>query len=198
MNKDRKSTVKRSVFAVIILALLVALIGGTYARYSSQFKGNTTADIAKWSVKVNKQAEQTFTPSFTYVENNFVADNKLAPERSMSADIEIDLTGTEVAVDAIVKIDTTQLAEKIGTSKITATALIDGEDATQESGKLIELPSKSAFTEENGKKTVKMTITWKNEDAQNVSDTKIGTSEENLSIPVTITLQQHIQPSEAA
>ncbi len=188
---------KKTVVSVMAVAMLFAVslffVGGTYARYTGTFEGKTQADIAKWAIKVGGQESETFTPSFTYVENQYVADNKLAPNRSMTADIDIDLTGTEVAVDVLAKIDLSQLTAKIGDSQITATATIGGQDATSGDGLLIELPEKAAFTSENGKKTLKITITWDNqEDAQNASDTNIGKTIENLQIPVTLTVQQHI------
>ena len=188
---------KKTIVSVMAVAMLFAVslffIGGTYARYTGDFTGETEADIAKWAIKVGDQETTTLTPSFTYVENQYVAKNKLAPNRSMTADIEIDLTGTEVAVDILAEINTSSLADKIGSSKITATATIDGEDITSKEGKLIELVDDKAFTAENGKKTVKVTITWDNqEDTENDSDTKIGKEVENLTIPVKVTVQQHI------
>ena len=187
---------KKNVISVVVVAMLFAVslfyIGGTYARYSDEFSGNATGDIAKWQIKAGGSESTTLTPSFTYVTNQYVADNKLAPNRSMEAEIEIDLTGTEVAVDVLAEIDTSEIESQIGTSKITAKATIDGEDITKGTGKLISLVNNSAFTADNGKKTLKITITWDNDDQQNVSDTNIGETVENLEIPVTLKVQQHI------
>ena len=87
----------------LVMFLLVAVIGGTYTRYTSTASGDATIDVAKWAVKINDEditAQNTFTvASFKEVPNNYVVDGKIAPNTLLYADFEIDPTGSEVAID---------------------------------------------------------------------------------------------------
>lgn len=194
-----KKTIKSIMVVLILMVIALYFVSGTYARYTSEFSADATFQVAKWQVKVGDTAaddetSKTFTPTFTYNETEYVANDRIAPSRSASADIEIDLTGTEVAVDVLASVDTSELATSLGTSKITTTATIDDTDVTTAQGTTIALPEKQAFTSSNGKKTLKVTVTWDNDsDNHSSDDTKNGIAAGNIEIPVTVTLKQHIQ-----
>ncbi len=187
-----KKTVYIVILSLILLVVAIYLISSTYARYTSEFSGSATGHIALWKVKVQGATQQTFTPTFTYDDNQYVVDNKIAPGRSVSAEIEIDLTGTEVAVDVLATADTKSLQGIVGESNIKTSVVIDEQTANGETGNLIQLPNNQAFTEANGKKKVKIVLSWENDDEYNSSDVTIGTTQTEWQIPVTLKLQQHI------
>lgn len=204
MNKDRKSTVKKNVFLVIILALLVALIGGTYAKYSSTFNGTGNLNVAKWSVKVNGNTSKSFDLTLAPEKNGNIVENKIAPGYSASGEIEIDLTETEVAVDLSATLGelTGALASKDNvklTSEITPQ-----ESAVEGTGSLsdkytIALPTGKAFTATNGKYKIKVTATWEDKSIEkDADDTNAGETAGTSSVTVNVKLEQHIQASEAA
>lgn len=73
------------------------------------------------------------------------------------------------------------------------TSAVDG--GTPGTAQVIPLVDNSAFTAKNGKKTVTLTLTWENSDtdAAKTEDTAVGVAGGTLTIPVTLTVQQHVQ-----
>lgn len=203
MNKDRKSTVKKSVFAVIILALLVALIGGTYARYVSTATGSGSVDIAKWAVKVNEEdistTAGTFVLTFTAA-NADTVPNKVAPGGTAVAYVDVDLTGTEVSVDftcALADSSAEKLTEVFGAdyaSKVTVsvgTPELQGTTSNMTldaDNKVITVGSAAM----SGTVRVPITLTWTDAVANNTADTNTGALKTGVEIPVTLNVQQHI------
>lgn len=201
MNKDRKSAVKKSVFALIILALLIAMIGGTYARYSSSTTASGSVSIAKWAVKVNdtniSNATTTFDLTFT-ASNTDTVPNKVAPNGQAIAYVDVDLTGTEVSVDftcALAEAATTNLTSVFGADyadKVTLTVgtpELLGETSNMTLNGTTVTVGTAAM---DGKVRVPVTLTWTNDNANNVADTNTGVTETELVVPVTLTVQQHI------
>lgn len=204
MNKDRKSTVKKSVFAVIILALLVALIGGTYARYVSTATGSGSVDIAKWAVKVNEEDISTTAGTFdlTFTATNAdTVPNKVAPGGKAVAYVDVDLTGTEVSVDftcALADTSATVLTDVFGADyadKVTVsvgTPTLEGTTSNMTldaDNKVITVGSAAM----SGTVRVPITLTWTDAAANNTADTNTGALKTGVEIPVTLNVQQHIQ-----
>lgn len=184
---------KKSRAAIIVMLLLIAValyfVSGTYARYASSSTGTGTANVAKWSVKVGEQPiEKNFELTLTPNVDPNIASGKFAPTSTLtSQDVQLDLTETEVAVDVTATVDDSELKSKIGESKITTELKLGEETLTSGVAKTLTLQDiKTA-------KNIKVTVKWDNEENQhNESDTKIGTTEETLSIPVTLKVEQHI------
>ena len=195
-----KNKVKRSIIALILLVVALFFIAGTYARYSTTGSANAKANVANWNVSIKRDntdlTQTTQDIVFTVEPNEYVVSNKIAPATRATAQIEVDLTGTEVAVDLKTVFDSTQLSNVISSnSKISFTTTVDGTSYTSNSPIYIPLVNDSAFTESNGKKTLTIAIEWENDDENNALDTAVGTAtqaERTISIPVTLTAQQHI------
>ena len=199
-NSDRRSRTKRAIFILIALVLLVYLIGVTYARYSSTGAASADVQVAKWAVKMTaddgKELTSTSQPiTFTVQSNTNVVPHKIAPAVTAVAEVELDLTGTEVAVDFDAVIDKSKITEAlVGPSydKLTLTTEVDGTTYTSGTAQTIDLVGNSAFTAANGKKTVTLTLTWENDDNNNPDDTATGEAAKTIQIPVTLTAKQHI------
>ena len=199
-KNERKTRTKRAIFVVIALLLVAYLISSTYARYSTEGKEDGKVDIAKWAVVMKADDGTTLNSTtqditFTVKSNDNVVPNKIAPAVTAVATIELDLTGTEVAVDftATVGEMTNNLPSGVTLpSRVTLTSAVDG--GTPGTAQVIPLVDKSAFTAKNGKKTVTLTLTWENSDtdAAKTEDTAVGLAGGKLTIPVTLTVQQHI------
>lgn len=207
---------KRTVISVmvVIMLLVVALyfVGGTYARYIDDFTGSGSVNVAKWAVKVGESESETFTLSFEVENsNNDVVSNKIAPSVSASSKLNVDLNGTEVAVDLIVEkgddfdstleslgFKTDQVELKI-TSSPDNTSNIPGVTGTgtKSSPWVIPLQDDTAFTGSNGVFGVELTLKWENDEAKNENDTKVGKQGGTIKVPVKVTVKQHIT-SEAA
>ncbi len=192
-----KRTIKGIIAMLMLLTVCLYFVSGTYARYASSVSGTAMVAAAKWAVAFkdgeNNELANNFDLDFTVTANENVVSNKIAPQTTATAEIQVDLTGTEVAVDYVATVDETALAEYFGASKddvkVTTSAKVNGvEDKTG----TIKLVNDSAFTAENGKVTVTITLTWTNNDNHNTSDTAVGVAASTLSFPVTLELQQHI------
>lgn len=198
-RNERKTRTKRAIFAAIALLLVAYLISSTYARYSTEGKATGTIQVAKWAVVMKADdgttLESTTQPiTFTVQKNTNVVPGKIAPAVTAVAEVELDLEGTEVAVDFDAVIDQSAI-ETLGASsdKLTLDVKVDGKTYTSGTSQTINLIGNSAFTSTNGKKKVTLTLTWDNEDpANNPDDTTMGEAAPTLEIPVTLTAKQHI------
>lgn len=203
MNKDRKSTVKKGAFAAIVLAVLVAVIGGTYSRYVSTANGSGDVNIAKWKVAVNDTdittAVGTFDLSFT-ANNADTVPNKVAPGGEAVAYIDVDLSGTEVSVEvacALASDSAAKLTEVFGADYADKVTVAVGtpvlkENATNmtldEATKVIKVGNAAM----SGTVRVPITLKWTDDEANNAADTNTGALQNGVTIPVSLTIQQHI------
>lgn len=194
---NRTNTAKKWTLLVLVMFLLVAVIAGTYARYSNEGKVNGKIQGAKWAVTIKSGDTElnstTQDITFEVQDNANVVPGKIAPGVTAVAEVELDLTGTEVAVDFDAVIDQNAL-NSFGASsdKLSLTVKVDGTTYTSGTSQTINLVNNSAFTETNGKKKVTLTLTWENDEYNNANDTTTGIAAPTLTIPVTLTAQQHI------
>ena len=111
---EKLGRIRGGILALLIIVALIAVIGGTYARYQSTGTANAVVNIAKWSVKLNGEdistASAVVEPALVYANNEFVADNKIAPGRTATFAIEFDPTDSEVAIDYTYVVDTSAIA----------------------------------------------------------------------------------------
>ena len=197
-KNERKTRTKRAIFVVIALLLVAYLISSTYARYSTVGEANGKVDIAKWAVVMTADNGTTLNSTtqditFTVQSNTEVVPGKIAPAVTAKAEIELDLTGTEVSVDFTPTIGAYTPSTLPSANKITLTSAVEG--GTVGSSNYIPLVDNSAFTASNGKKKVTLTLTWANDDENNADDTATGMladGSRTITIPVTLTVQQHI------
>ena len=197
-NTEKRSGTRRGIFIALALVLLIYIIGSTYTRYNIKGEATATIQVAKWAVAITADDGTTLSSTtqpitFTVQSNTNVVSGKIAPAVTAVAEVELDLTGTEVAVDFDAVIDDDAI-ENLGASadKLTFTVEVDGTVYTSGTSQTIALVGDSAFTASNGKKTVTLTLTWENDDENNVDDTTMGEAAPKLIIPVTLTAKQHI------
>ena len=192
-----KRTVKTIIAVLMILAICLYFISGTYARYTTSVGAKAEASVAKWAVSL-KHGGADITKGqilkFTVRENNNVVAGKIAPSVTAVSTVEVDLTGTEVAVDFEAIVDDKAIADIFGASasSVTATTTVTGGTVSGTTSSTLALPDGKAFTSSNGKVTLTITLTWENVEAKNGSDTTVGIAAKTLQIPVTLNVQQHI------
>ena len=189
---------KRKSVLLVIALLLVVVTGGvtmlTYSRYLSTASGTSTAKVAPWVIKVNGTdivAENSFTfKNIIWSTNQYISDGYIAPSRTGTFDLEIDPSDSKVAVQYKVKIDTTNIDSypqiTVKEVKVGDTTLNAESDGTYT--KVIDLSAVESGTKDK----VTVTIEWVNADTNNDSDTNIGSTVEDLSIPVTVTASQYL------
>lgn len=200
-KNERKTRTKRAIFVVIALLLVAYLISSTYARYSTVGNANGKVDIAKWAVVMKADDGTTLNSTtqditFKVQSNTEVVPGKIAPAVTAKAEIELDLTGTEVSVDFTPTIGAYTPSTLPSKDKITLSSAVEGTTENKVgSSNYIPLVDNKAFTAENGKKKVTLTLTWANDDENNADDTATGMladESRTITIPVTLTVQQHI------
>ncbi len=183
-----KSKAKMIAVTFIIFVVSILFFNSNYAKYSNlaTLDNNETTD---WKVTITndtRDLKDTQEISFKVEDNPNVVARKIAPGCKAIATIEVDLIGTRVPVEIKTLADESALPKFMKLS-----AKIDGKSYTLGTTKVIELENNSAFTEENGRKVIKLELEWINNDNNN-DDTIIGMSGKTIKIPITINVTQHI------
>ena len=201
MATSRKSQAKRGTFTALIIFALIAIIGGTYARYSSQSTSNAKLQIAKWNVafKTNSNVISSENPiTFTVAGNSNIAPNRIAPTYSASGLAQIDLTGTEVSVDLSADISAAAIKAAFGANvqdRIDVTLKVNGVKQSSTTIPYATIASNPVID-------VEVIVEWTEDDAndattsnttENTNDTTLGLAAGTaITIPVTLTATQHV------
>lgn len=97
---------------IISSGVLVLSATYSYARYLTSIDTSSDAVTAKWAVSVKEGSNElssTQKLTLTVNENENVVAGKIAPGSTATGEFVIDSTGSEVAIDYEVKIDTTNM-----------------------------------------------------------------------------------------
>ena len=189
---------KRKVLAVLVALLLVVGAGVyTYARYTYSKTGNGSVNVATWAVALKQggnSVSDNYTLELTLSNNNYVVDGKIAPNRSATATLVLDLTGTEVATDYEVYLsDVAGLPDGMSITGVTADGVALNETSTGSgvyTGSVALNTEKDAIADSEVELVI--TVEWENDEDNNDDDTTFGEAAGSLSIPVTVTAKQHI------
>lgn len=191
MKKEQNKNKKIIILVVILLllALTSGIVATSYARYVSRAKGTGDAKVATWAVQVNETnivQNSTFALDSSFVtwsDSEYIADGYIAPSRTGTFKIKLDTTGSKVAVNYTIQIDTSSLDsyDQIQITKVNNQPL----SGDSYSG-IISLDDVDTPIE------IPVEISWTNSDANNTSDTSIGSTVDTLSIPVTVTVEQYL------
>ena len=209
---NRQSKTKKGILIAVIIACLIAIIGGTYARYTSSGTANASVSIAKWHVELAGEdissQSQNVDVALTYDANSYVKDGKIAPGRTAHFDVELDPTGSEVAIDYSFVVNTAAIAQALETGSTSEIAIVgatykvgngSAQAATIAQDGTISIAESLADVEAGKAVTVSVTIAWTNDETDNASDTiegvesyVAGTNGKVVTVPVTVTARQHI------
>lgn len=90
--------------AFISLSFTLCMMSNTYSRYVADTTGNLEVLLAKWQILVNESdinnnASTAITLTPVIEQNQYVADDKIAPTSKGYFDIDIDPTNVEVSFD---------------------------------------------------------------------------------------------------
>jgi len=186
-----RSIAKKIALTFVIFATFILLINVSFGKDSIKRNISNNKNV-NWKVAITSDTKDSFfenTQEITFKtpDNLDVAEGKFAPGMTAIAELELDLIGTNVPVEFSAKIDKNNLLYK--NFKLTAT--LDGENYNFGRTKLIELENNSPFNASNGKKILQLQLEWKS--YSNEMDNIIGSLGENIKIPITMNLKQHIQ-----
>lgn len=173
----------------LILAFFL-LFYSTFARYTTIVKNESTVPIANWQIKVNNNDilnGGTLTNKIELIPSTqTTTDNKLAPGQNGYFDIIINPEGTDVAIEYIVNLNTTNLPSGIilTTYEILNENISANIENNQIEGK-INLQQMQQLTSSDAK-TIRVYWEWAD------GSTDIPTGEQNYKIEATITVKQKI------
>ena len=209
-SNKRTSKVKNGILIVVAIAFLIAIIGGTYSRYSSSGTANATGEIAKWHIvlgteNISSQSKTLTIPVQDVGNNGNVAEGKLAPGKTVVAEFVVDPTGSEVAVDYLMNVDLSNISGFDNSELEISNLKYTIEGTNTEEDMLIDPTAGNYLLEESladvldGKNvTFRIYITWTQSTdlARSLADAEKGATIENILIPVSVTARQHIQDGE--
>ncbi|RGY96820.1 hypothetical protein [Clostridium sp. AM58-1XD] len=170
--------------ALALTFITTCLMGGTLARYTTEVTGTGSATVAKWSFKANEQTA-TFTDidlaSTAYTNIDKAGGNKIAPGTDGSFYIEIDGSGSEVAIDYTIAFS--ELSNKPANLKFYS-----------DSGYSTEIADLTAYQDLKGEiavddlaTPVKKMIYWKWDYGTAVKDVGPESGKEKMTFTITVT-----------
>lgn len=198
---------KKSLTLLIFLLLFIGFIfvNESLSKYIGSVETSGNKEVALWKIKLNDETvsgslTNTLDVTFEVEENPNVLSGKIAPNTRMYADFYIDPTDTEVAFEyefelGEITIDKGTLPDGIVFEKV---VLIENDTETEitkvdgvyNGTKL--LPSTTTPFTIDDTVHIRIYIKWENDETYNEVDTLAGSSETKVTMPITVTIQQHI------
>lgn len=200
MFKNKKSAVAASMVSGLALVASLAFVGGgTYARYVATAEGNGSAQVAKWAVNVtnaNQSETGEFNLEFNAENNADIVAGKIAPGVTATGYVEIDLSGTEVSVEIDCDLGESQGVPAPVEVTVGAPVPADGASNMTVDGNVVKVNGGAM----NGTVRVPITLTWDSdsEATDDDADTAAGKTAGSMTVPVTLQVRQHIEPTPAA
>lgn len=154
------------------------------------------AQVAPWKVSINNNdivSTNTFTlADVDWEEDEYIADGYIAPGREGTLNIEIDPSGSKVAMRYKLEIDESNITnDSIIISSVTAST----GDVTKESEGVYTGTIPLDEVTSNTKKILTVTITWNNPETTttDTNDTSTGTTATDFEIPIKLTASQLVE-----
>ena len=185
---------------VIVFSAAFIIFSDTLALFETDSEGVVNSDVGKWLIKVNNQAitetvnEAIEINSFQYSTDSHVETGYIAPGGTAYFDLVVDATECDVAVLYSVDLNLDEM-------DIAANISIDLQDLNGSSvvrtGKyvysgIINLAS----INNNETRTLRVTINWNDDEANNATDTKLGEVEDSkITIPIIFHARQYLGES---
>jgi len=198
----RRINIKNLKKLLILLSCLLFLftiyqIKNTYALFYSEKIEQVAKQLGKWNIKINNQdisnasIQELLIDNFVVQENSHTLPGKFAPGMAGSFEICIDPTSTDVSIEYIIKIDTTNLdGNSINIISIEEiehnNSIVEIEENTY-LGRILLEDIKNNITN-----TIKIVFEWTNNEQYNSQDTSLGTVlNPKLNIPISFKAIQY-------
>jgi len=198
----------KKVFILITLLMIIFTIyeiTNSYAKYIANGTATSTKTAGAWVITVNNDditgtsSTHEFTMNnLTYLDNEFVVEGKVAPSSEGYFDVDIDPTGTSVAIRFDVTIDTSELNISDLINFQSACKLVEGEEVSEgiiRTGANTYTGIISLEEVENGDITsARFYFKWEDAEGESgdIADSILGNERDiSLGIPVEITVSQY-------
>ena len=193
LRRRRQSKPEIALFLLVLIGIIGTI---AYARYASQATSSMEAQVAPWKVSINSSdivSTNNFTlEDFAWDTNEYVAEGYIAPGRVGTLNIEIDPSGSKVAMKYKLEIDKTNITnESIIISSVTASS---GEVTLEDDGSYTGIINLDEVTS-NTKKTLTIQVEWSNPETttSDTNDTTTGMNTSDISLPVKLTASQLVE-----
>lgn len=197
-----------TILLLIMIIISFFQIANMYALYKEQLQGDYKNLLGVWAIKVNgvdiSSGGQNLTFTMTednlqYMDSATVIDNKMAPGRQACFEITVDPTDTDVSILYTLNIKLSEI-KKAKMSLVRVENYFQKEDSTE------QITNETVYTGEESHKAVipigkinekyinhiKLYFEWTNVEANNESDSTLGTTESaKISVPLEINLKQY-------
>ena len=182
------------IVCAIMIFISIYEIKNTYGLFESKKEIDIDKSVAKWNIYINDNnlnTTETFTiDNFTFQETDTVAKDKIAPGILGWFDILIDARDTQVSIIYEITFDFTSLPSNITVEKIEE---INGREIIKTGPNTYSNYITLDDINNNVKDTIRVHITWNNDEESNENDTNIGIIKNNsIKIPVSITVSQYL------
>lgn len=179
----------------VFLIITIYSISVSFGVFESSYSDDSEMDIAKWNIKVNDDNLNNtnnvfYVNNITYTNSNNVSANRFAPGVTGSFLLVIDPCDTEVSFKYELSIDLSDNEyDQITVDSIEG---INNTNLTVENGVYSRVFTLSEIIA-NKVDTIKVTFSWDNDEANNDSDSVLGSSDGNFEFPLNIKFTQYVE-----
>ena len=188
----------------VIFAFALSIVSNTYSRYVAAAEGNIDLALANWQILLNNEditnsSSSVGTINPVILENENVANNKLAPSSKGYFDINIDASSVELSFNYDIKINKNEILDDL---LITKYQIIE-EDTNSDEAEYIDVVNNEIngtidYSEENTIKPFKIRVFFEwfdgdSEESNDESDTEIVNNNDSLTIDATIKFTQKLE-----
>ena len=188
----------------VIFAFALSIVSNTYSRYVAAAEGNIDLALANWQILLNNEDITNSSSSVGQInpvilENENVANNKLAPSSKGYFDINIDASSVELSFNYNIKINKNEILDDL---LITKYQIIE-EDTNSEETEYIDVVNNEIngtidYSEENAIKPFKIRVFFEwfdgdSEESNDENDTEVVKNNNSLTIAATIKFTQKIE-----
>lgn len=182
-----KNLILTFLFIITLFFTINRFVKNSFANSFNLNNDNNT----EWNVKIKSDtkditSKETKEIKFKVEENENVARGKMAPGSRAIAVIDLDLIGTKYDVDICLDADKNKLPQNFKLS-----ANIDNEIYEIGNKLTLRLNKNHKFDELNGRKKFTIILDWEDSENNNY-DTLLLNSLDKISVPITVTVEQHI------
>ncbi len=191
-----------AVICLIFVIITVYEISTSYAKYVSEVEGTMEKPVGAWVIKVNDNDISASNTShnfninnLTFLESSYVAPGKLAPNTEAYFDIDIDPTGTSVAIRFDVTLDFSDLNVSDSIYFDYACKVVNGIEETEGMIRTAANTYTGIMTLDevlnNQITTARFYVLWDGSD--DASDMILGTNDEGVSLdmPIEVVVSQY-------
>ncbi len=194
----------KTLIVFVIFAFALSIVSNTYSRYVAAAEENIDLALANWQILLNDEDITNSSESIGLInpvilENENVANNKLAPSSKGYFDINIDASSVELSFNYDIKINKNEILDDLLITKYQ----IIKEDTNSEEVEYIDVINNEIngtidYLEENTIKPFRIRVFFEwfdgdSEESNDESDTEIVKNNNSLTINATIKFTQKIE-----